>query len=158
MQPNARLHMEIEKAKQFLGWASLPKPVLALHIRHGKWWQNGEFLPTEDYFQVVRGMVAVHGYQSLFVMTDDQNVTQFIRDEVASLAPLQVVVSLDAPSENQGTGDNTAATSRPVPNCNAGLAKLVHCSGVRWFRWHIQLQPGPHCAAPDVRAHGENAA
>ena len=53
LQPHARLHADLEAARAKIGWESLPRPMLALHIRHGKKWQESEWFPTEDYLQVL---------------------------------------------------------------------------------------------------------
>jgi hypothetical protein len=52
LQPHARLHKDLKAAQARIGWESLPRPILALHVRHGKKWQESEWFPTEDYLQV----------------------------------------------------------------------------------------------------------
>ena len=61
------------------GLRALKKPILALHIRHGKAAEEGEHVPLARYLETVDDMVLKHGYKSVYLLTDDSHVLHTIR-------------------------------------------------------------------------------
>jgi hypothetical protein len=71
LQPNERMRRDVTRVKAALGWASLPRPVLAMYML-GDVSQDrvGPFNTPEEY---VRGAVAArvaYGFRSILLITD----------------------------------------------------------------------------------------
>lgn len=96
LQPNSNLVGDIRAAQEILQWDKLPRPVLAVHVRHGKKTWEGKYYSNDDFMQAVKTMKDRHGYRSLFLLTDDLETSRYFETN-ATAAGFHSVVSLDNP-------------------------------------------------------------
>ena len=87
---------DIAIAEELLSWQELPRPILTVHIRHGKHRHESDYYPTEDYLQAVEIMKQRHGYRSVFLITDDRNASNTFETAIPNLG-FEALVSIDAP-------------------------------------------------------------
>ncbi|KAK3269989.1 hypothetical protein CYMTET_21592, partial [Cymbomonas tetramitiformis] len=96
MQYDSRLHIDLNSAMAHIGWDTLPRPILALHVRHGKRTSETPFVPTERFLEVLRLAKAAHGFRSVFLFTDSMEVMEEIGNH--SEAEELTIASLDRPT------------------------------------------------------------
>lgn len=95
LQPNSNMLGDIRVAQEVLHWNELPRPILALHVRHGKKSFEGKYYSNDDFMTAVLTMRDRHGFRSLFLLTDDLETSKYF--ETNATAHFEAVVSLDEP-------------------------------------------------------------
>lgn len=96
LQPNKNMAEDIRAAQEILRWDKLPRPILTVHVRHGKKKWEGEYYSNDDFMQAVKTMKERHGYRSLFLLTDDLETSRYFETNATKLG-FHSVVSLDNP-------------------------------------------------------------
>ena len=64
-QPNNGVLREIERAKRQLGWDSLPRPILSMHIRHGKMSGETEYFDFDLFMKAALRAQEMYGSRIL---------------------------------------------------------------------------------------------
>lgn len=73
-QPNALMAEEVRRAQKLLGWESIPRPMLAMHVRHGKAKHEALYIRFERFMQVAERMRSEQGFKSILLFSDDRLV------------------------------------------------------------------------------------
>lgn len=94
LKPNENMVEDLEAAKRAMHWYDLDRPILALHVRHGKKDWEGKYYSNDDFLTAIMAMQRLHGFKSLFLMTDDQETSEYFKRHATSF---NQVVSLDNP-------------------------------------------------------------
>jgi len=133
LQPNDNLARDINTAKNALGWDTLPKPILTLHVRHGKKIHESAYYPNEDFLTVITKMRGKHGFKSLFLVTDDKNASSYFKVHAKS-AGFEAIVSLDDPrfvqhgwdKKEPGLRDAALRVEKGSNGCKEAVTTLVN--------------------------------
>lgn len=96
LQPNDDMVADIEVSKKRMRWDELPRPVLAIHVRHGKKIWEGKYYSNEDFMKAALEMKKRHGFQSIFLLTDDLETVEYFEAN-AIAAGFKGLASLDDP-------------------------------------------------------------
>ena len=139
LRPAPRVQQQLKEARHRLGLATVPYPILAVHVRHGggackarmTWGRRRSCDSLSKYLPSVRRLVGKYGYRSILLLADDNAV---LDDAAANLSgeaavdgrPLHVMRRLERHRPAMGTlGAEYASASRRMTGRELGTRFIV---------------------------------
>ncbi|GAB5364295.1 hypothetical protein AAMO2058_000957300 [Amorphochlora amoebiformis] len=125
MQPNPKMLGELVRIKKMLNWEKIPKPILSMHVRHGKTKHEAYYIRFERFMQAAETMRDMHGkpFKSIFLFSDDKFVLDMAANE-ERYKKRWTMVSIDAPKFEQRGWDERKVRK----GADAFLSVISHAS------------------------------
>jgi len=136
MQPNPQVKRDVQAALKALGADELPRPILAVHVRHGKGGRDGtETVNTTRYIEAMELMRMKHGFQTVLLMTDSRSPVEEIKAHISRTRAagdgFAALVSLDLPEQTvtswRGGGGKHDAAAGVARNNDNACTIAMHC-------------------------------
>eukprot|EP00468_Gymnochlora_sp_CCMP2014_P014101 CAMPEP_0167768706 /NCGR_PEP_ID=MMETSP0110_2-20121227/16836_1 /TAXON_ID=629695 /ORGANISM="Gymnochlora sp., Strain CCMP2014" /LENGTH=453 /DNA_ID=CAMNT_0007657449 /DNA_START=188 /DNA_END=1550 /DNA_ORIENTATION=+ len=98
LQPNAQMLDQFKIVRNSIHFDEAPKPILAMHVRHGKLVDEATYIRFERYLEAAEKMRDLNGapYRSILLLSDDKGVFEMVADN-EDLQKRWTFVALDNP-------------------------------------------------------------